>query len=93
MRRDEHLRDSDLRDRGLHSVSARWTRDGGDFSPDRYIEGLQTIRPAPERVAPEAGEAEDKTKKRKNFGGKGGPSGNKNKGIKNAKRQAISRDR
>ena len=31
-------------------------------------------------------ESEDKKKKKKNFGGKGGPSGNKNKGVKNAKR-------
>ena len=28
-------------------------------------------------------------KKKKNFGGKGGPSGNLNKGIKNAKRAAA----
>ena len=30
-----------------------------------------------------------KTKKKKNFGGKGGPSGNKFKGVKNAKRQGA----
>ena len=32
---------------------------------------------------------ETQAKKKKNFGGKGGPSGNLNKGIKNAKRAAA----
>ena len=49
----------------------------------RYIEGQQKIRSAPViEVVPE----EQTKKKKKNFGGKGGPSGNKNKGVKNAKR-------
>ena len=49
----------------------------------RYIEGMQRIRSAPKvDIQP----AEEKVKKKKNFGGKGGPSGNKNKGVKNAKR-------
>ncbi|KAL1519337.1 hypothetical protein AB1Y20_022863 [Prymnesium parvum] len=51
----------------------------------RYIEGLPTIKSAKRREMPV--ENEDK-KKKKNFGGKG-PSGNKAKGIKNAKRQAA----
>ena len=49
----------------------------------RYIEGQQKIRSAPTiEIVPE----ESRVKKKKNFGGKGGPSGNKNKGVKNAKR-------
>ena len=49
----------------------------------RYIPGLQTIKKAPViEIQPQ----EETKKKKKNFGGKGGPSGNKNKGIKNAKR-------
>ena len=51
----------------------------------RYIDGLQKIRHAPKiELQPE--ELGKKAKKKKNFGGKGGPSGNKNKGVKNAKR-------
>ena len=49
----------------------------------RYITGLQKIRAAP---VIEFKPAEEKQKKKKSFGGKGGPSGNKNKGVKNAKR-------
>ena len=54
----------------------------------RYIPGLSTIKKAPKiEIAPQ--ETEMKAKKKKNFGGKGGPSGNKMKGIKNAKRSAA----
>ena len=53
----------------------------------RYVQGLTTIKSA-KRVE-EPPESMDKQKKKKNFGGKGGPSGNKNKGIKNAKRAAA----
>lgn len=49
----------------------------------RYIEGFKTIESAPEMRANL--EQEQPQKKKKNFGGKG-PSGNKNKGVKNAKR-------
>jgi len=49
----------------------------------RYITGGQKIRSAP---VIEFAPAEEKQKKKKSFGGKGGPSGNKNKGVKNAKR-------
>jgi len=51
----------------------------------RYIDGLKTIQSAP-RIELDPGDEMKKQKKKKNFGGKGGPSGNKNKGIKNAKR-------
>ena len=51
----------------------------------RYIDGMQKIRSAP---VIEFQPAEEKRKKKKNFGGKGGPSGDLNKGVKNAKRQA-----
>merc|ERR1711871_171396 len=54
----------------------------------RYIPGLQTIQKAPKIDVQPQGEAQ-KQKKKKNFGGKGGPSGNKLKGVKNAKRQAA----
>jgi len=53
----------------------------------RYIEGLPTIQSAKRLEQPR--ESDEKVKKKKNFGGKGGPSGNKMKGIKNAKRQAA----
>ena len=54
----------------------------------RYIPGLAKIKKAPKiELQPQA--ETQKAKKKKNFGGKGGPSGNKNKGIKNAKRQAA----
>ena len=46
-------------------------------------ERLQKIRAAP---VIEFKPAEEKKKKKKSFGGKGGPSGNKFKGVKNAKR-------
>uniref|UniRef100_A0A7S2INT8 ABC transporter domain-containing protein n=1 Tax=Haptolina brevifila TaxID=156173 RepID=A0A7S2INT8_9EUKA len=50
----------------------------------RYIPGLTRIKSAPKiEVQPQ----EVVVKKKKNFGGKGGPSGNKMKGVKNAKRQ------
>jgi len=53
----------------------------------RYIPGLAKIKKAPKiEIQPE----EQKQKKKKNFGGKGGPSGNKNKGVKNAKRQGAT---
>jgi len=53
----------------------------------RYIPGLTRIKSAPkiEVVVQEVVQ-----KKKKNFGGKGGPSGNKMKGVKNAKRQGQS---
>ena len=53
----------------------------------RYIDGLPTIKSAKRLEAPR--DTEDKKKKKKNFGGNGGPSGNKDKGVKNAKRQAA----
>ena len=50
----------------------------------RYIPGLSTIKKAPKF---ELKQVETVVKKKKkNFGGKGATSGNKNKGIKNAKR-------
>jgi len=56
----------------------------------RYIPGLATIKKAPKiELQPQEGAATDK--KKKNFGGKGGPSGNKFKGVKNAKREAAPR--
>merc|ERR1719387_742935 len=54
----------------------------------RYIEGLQTIKAAP-KIELQPDDQQKKAKKKKNFGGKGGPSGNKMKGVKNAKRQAA----
>ena len=57
--------------------------DTKDKVEGRYITGLQKIRAAP---VIEFQPAEEKQKKKKSFGGKGGPSGNKNKGVKNAKR-------
>ena len=53
----------------------------------RYVEGGRRITSAP-KVTLEPIETTKGKKKKKNFGGKGGPSGNKMKGIKNAKRQA-----
>jgi len=51
----------------------------------RYIPGLQTIKKAPKiEIQPQ----EQVTKKKKNFGGRG-TSGNKMKGVKNAKRQGA----
>jgi ATPase subunit of ABC transporter with duplicated ATPase domains len=52
----------------------------------RYIPGMAKIRSAPkiERKPEDTG---NKVKRKKNFGGKGGPSGNKYKGVKNAKRE------
>jgi len=53
----------------------------------RYIEGLPTIQSAPKiELQPE--DSLKMEKKKKNFGGKG-QSGNKMKGVKNAKRQAA----
>ena len=50
----------------------------------RYIPGLSTIKKAPKfEIATVETVVQ---KKKKNFGGKGGPSGDKTKGIKNAKR-------
>ena len=45
----------------------------------RYVDGVDGIRAAPK--IEEAAVAKPK----KNFGGKGGPSGNTSKGVKNAK--------
>ena len=56
----------------------------------RYIPGLTRIKSAP-KIELQPAETQQKAKKKKNFGGKGGPSGNKNKGVKNAKRQAVPR--
>ena len=51
--------------------------------------GGPKIQSAPQiELQPESGEQEKK--KKKNFGGKGGPSGNKNKGVKNAKRMSTA---
>ena len=58
-------------------------QDTKDKVEGRYIKGLQKIRAAP---VIEFKPAEEKKKKKKSFGGKGGPSGNKFKGVKNAKR-------
>ena len=55
----------------------------------RYIPGLQKIKKAP-KIDLQPQEGQSKAKKKKNFGGKGGPSGNKYKGIKNAKRMDIA---
>jgi len=53
-----------------------------------YVQGITSIRSAPKiEIAQSGDESEKKVKKKKNFGGKGGPSGNKNKGVKNAKRE------
>ncbi|EOD15967.1 hypothetical protein EMIHUDRAFT_464368 [Emiliania huxleyi CCMP1516] len=55
----------------------------------RYVPGGPKIQSAPQiELQPESGEQEKK--KKKNFGGKGGPSGNKNKGVKNAKRMSTA---
>jgi hypothetical protein len=53
----------------------------------RYVPGGPTIQAAPKiELQPQDGEKLEK--KKKNFGGKGGPSGDKNKGVKNAKRMS-----
>lgn len=54
----------------------------------RYIPGQKKIQAVKKIDLQPQGEAQQQ-KKKKNFGGKGGPSGNKNKGVKNAKRQAA----
>ena len=55
----------------------------------RYVPGGPKIQSAPQiELQPESGQQQKK--KKKNFGGKGGPSGNKNKGIKNAKRMSTA---
>ena len=54
----------------------------------RYIAGMKTIQSAPKIELEPMAEQSGK-KKKKNFGGRGGPSGNLNKGIKNAKRGAT----
>jgi hypothetical protein len=46
----------------------------------RYVEGVSGIKSA--KVV----DLEALTRVKKNFGGKGGPSGDKTKGVKNAKR-------
>ena len=53
----------------------------------RYVGG-NGIKSAP-KIEIQPQETQAKAKKKKNFGGKGGPSGNLNKGIKNAKRAAA----
>ena len=60
----------------------------GDKVEARYIPGLKTIQKAP-KIERQPQETSAKAKKKKNFGGKGGPSGNKFKGVKNAKRAAV----
>ena len=55
----------------------------------RYVGG-NGIKSAP-KIEIQPQETQAKAKKKKNFGGKGGPSGNLNKGIKNAKRAAAPR--
>lgn len=54
----------------------------------RYVDGVEGIRAAP-KIQEAAGGAAVKSKK--NFGGKGGPSGNTAKGVKNAKVSRIGR--
>ena len=52
-----------------------------DKIESRYVDGVSGIRAAPKL------EAAPEKKDKKNFGGKGvGPSGRKDKGVKNAKR-------
>mmetsp|Transcript_39094 Transcript_39094/g.67606 ORF Transcript_39094/g.67606 Transcript_39094/m.67606 type:complete len:766 (-) Transcript_39094:128-2425(-) len=54
----------------------------------RYVDGVDGIKQM-KKVEVFLEEVDDKVaKKKKNFGGKGGPSGNKNKGVKNAKRMS-----
>ena len=53
----------------------------------RYIPGERKIKKAP-KIELQPQEGAMKQKKKKNFGGKGGPSGNKFKGVKNAKRES-----
>lgn len=48
----------------------------------RYVSGVAGIQKA-KRV-----DVDELAKPKKNFGGKGGPSGRKDKGVKNAKRHA-----
>ena len=60
----------------------------GDKVEARYIPGLSKIKKAP-KIEAQPQDTQMKEKKKKNFGGKGGPSGNKFKGVKNAKRQAV----
>lgn len=48
----------------------------------RYVTGIAGIQKA-KRI-----DVEEATKSKKSFGGKGGPSGRKDKGVKNAKRNA-----
>jgi ATP-binding cassette subfamily F protein 3 len=57
----------------------------------RYIPGLTRIKSAPKDDFAQPQETASSTKKKKNFGGKGA-SGNKLKGVKNAKRE-LSRGR
>lgn len=49
----------------------------------RYVDGVGGIRAAPKI---EAAGGDGKPRDKKNFGGKGAPSGRKDKGIKNARR-------
>ena len=61
----------------------------GEKVEARYIPGLTKIKSAP-KIELQPAETQAKQKKKKNFGGRGA-SGNKNKGVKNAKRQAALR--
>jgi ATPase subunit of ABC transporter with duplicated ATPase domains len=54
---------------------------------DRHLPGGATIKAAP-KIELQPDDEKKTEKKKKNFGGKGGPSGNKMKGIKNAKRMS-----
>ena len=58
------------------------------FVVEDTLNDLALWRICRNRAAPviEFKPAEEKKKKKKSFGGKGGPSGNKFKGVKNAKR-------
>ena len=62
---------------------------GAEQGAGRNVPGGPKIQSAPQiELQPESGEQEKKKKKK--FGGKGGPSGNKNKGVKNAKRMSTA---
>eukprot|EP00967_Tisochrysis_lutea_P127680 scaffold217463_cov27-Tisochrysis_lutea.AAC.1 len=53
----------------------------------RHLPGGDVIKSAP-KIDLQPQDSTNKEKKKKNFGGRGGPSGNKMKGIKNAKRMS-----
>jgi len=76
----------DIKDKALDVYNGDYTyylEKNGVFREkveSRYVDGVQGIQKY-KKAAPEGD-----GKKKKNFGGKGGPSGRKDKGIKNAKR-------